>query len=245
MPPWHADPAHRPVLQRAAADRRRRRRRSHAGSRPARPKAIPSDLPPAPQYAEGWRIGTARRRAVRCRRTTRFPPPATIAYQYFEVPANFTEDRWIRRGSCARATAPCVHHVIVYARPPQPRRSRSTPPQPSSGRRAAAAAGVRRSPRAWTSRRGRPVARRCPRAAQAGLGPNDRPRPRGTGGSIGGYVPGNSTRVFPTARRCVCPGSSLVFQMHYTTTARRRPIGRGWAWSSRRSRRRSRSRRTR
>jgi hypothetical protein len=47
---------------------------------------------------------------------------------------------------------------------------------------------------------------------------NDRPRPRGVAGSIGGYVPGNSTRVFPegTAIR-LAAGSSLVFQMHYTT----------------------------
>ncbi len=48
--------------------------------------------------------------------------------------------------------------------------------------------------------------------------PNARPRPRGTAGSIGGYVPGNSTRNFPagTAVR-LAKGSSLVFQMHYTT----------------------------
>jgi hypothetical protein len=51
------------------------------------------------------------------------------------------------------------------------------------------------------------------------LGPNDRPRPRGTGTSIGGYVPGNSTRTFPEGTAMRLPaGSSLVFQMHYTTT---------------------------
>jgi hypothetical protein len=47
--------------------------------------------------------------------------------------------------------------------------------------------------------------------------PLDRPRPRGTGGSIGGYVPGNSYRVFDEGTAIRLPkGSSLVFQMHYT-----------------------------
>ena len=32
----------------------------------------------------------------RCRRTTRFLRPARCPYQYFEVPTNFTEDRWIQ-----------------------------------------------------------------------------------------------------------------------------------------------------
>jgi hypothetical protein len=51
--------------------------------------------------------------------------------------------------------------------------------------------------------------------------PNYRPSPRGVTGSIGGYVPGNSTRVFPDGLAIRLPkGSSLVFQMHYTTIGR-------------------------
>ena len=60
--------------------------------------------------------------------------------------------------------------------------------------------------------------RRLPEAQRKAPGPNDRLRPRGTGPSIGGYVPGNSTRVFPEGTAMRLPaGASLVFQMHYTT----------------------------
>jgi hypothetical protein len=60
---------------------------------------------------------------------------------------------------------------------------------------------------------GRPL----PENQRKPLGPNDRPRPRGVGPSIGGYVPGNSWRVLPAGVAIRLPaGSSLVFQMHYT-----------------------------
>jgi hypothetical protein len=64
---------------------------------------------------------------------------------------------------------------------------------------------------------GRPL----PEDQRKPLPDNYRPRPRGTAGSIGGYVPGNSTRVFPEGTAMRLPkGSSLVFQMHYTTTGK-------------------------
>jgi hypothetical protein len=50
-------------------------------------------------------------------------------------------------------------------------------------------------------------------------GPNDRPRLRGTGPSIGGYVPGNAVRRFPDGMAMRLPaGHSIVLQMHYTPT---------------------------
>jgi hypothetical protein len=52
-------------------------------------------------------------------------------------------------------------------------------------------------------------------------GPNDRPAPRTLGPSIGAYVPGTSTRVFPAGTSArLAAGSTLVFQMHYTTTGK-------------------------
>jgi hypothetical protein len=50
---------------------------------------------------------------------------------------------------------------------------------------------------------------------------NDRPPIRGIGASIGGYVPGTSSRVFtPGTAMRIPAGSSFVFQMHYTTTGK-------------------------
>jgi len=53
------------------------------------------------------------------------------------------------------------------------------------------------------------------------LGPNDRPAPKMLGPSVGAYVPGTASRIYPldTAAR-LAAGSTLVFQMHYTTTGK-------------------------
>ena len=49
-------------------------------------------------------------------------------------------------------------------------------------------------------------------------GPNYRPRPAGSGPSMGGFSPGGSIREFPEGMALRLPaGHSLVFQMHYTT----------------------------
>jgi hypothetical protein len=146
-----------------------------------------------------------------------YPIPATgtVAYQYFEVPANFSEDRWITSWEMRPGNRAVVHHVIVYVRPPQ-----AAPAAPSQAPSTAAAARPRPAieladgmdiPAGQTGGRPLPNAQR---------NPADRPRPRGTAGSIGGYVPGNGTRVFPDGTAMRLPaGASLVFQMHYT------PIG--------------------
>jgi hypothetical protein len=58
---------------------------------------------------------------------------------------------------------------------------------------------------------------KLPPEKQKPLGPNDRPAPKVLGASIGGYVPGQPTFVYPpgTAVR-VAAGSVLTLQMHYT-----------------------------
>ena len=49
-----------------------------------------------------------------------YPIPATgtIAYQYFEVPTNFAEDRWVQAFEVRPGNRAVVHHVSVYVRPP-------------------------------------------------------------------------------------------------------------------------------
>src|SRR5262249_45840834 len=66
---------------------------------------------------------------------------------------------------------------------------------------------------------GQPGGRSLPADQKKPLSPNDRPAPKTLGPSIGAYVPGTSTRVYPanTATRLTA-GSTLVFQMHYTST---------------------------
>ena len=213
MPPWHADPAvghFRNERRLTDAEKATIARWVDAGA----PEGDPKDLPPAPQYADGWRIGTP---DVILQMQEDYPIPAAgeVPYLYFEVPANFGEDRWIKAWEMRPGNPRVVHHVIVYVRPPQTGPGAAALAQALGG-----AAAVRRPfsfadgmeiPAGQTGGRPLPPEQRKPLPA------NYRPRPRGTQGSIGGYVPGNSTRVFPDGMAMRLPkGSSLVFQMHYT-----------------------------
>jgi hypothetical protein len=69
------------------------------------------DLPPAPIYVEGWRLGRpdivvdiGRDFAVK---------PGQDAYEHFVVPANFTEGKWVRAAEIRPGNRKVVHHVHV------------------------------------------------------------------------------------------------------------------------------------
>jgi len=227
MPPWHADPAigHFKNARRLTdAQKATIVEWVNAGA----PEGDPKDLPEAPRYADGWTIGQP---DVILSMQEDYPIPATgtVPYVYFEVPANFAEDRWIQAWEMRPGNRRVVHHVIVSVRPPQANAAAEQPVAAvAAGQRGqgAQASGAPRPQPLFTfgdgmdipagQTGGRPLPpdqRRLPSAM-------DRPRPRGTGGSIGGYVPGNSSRILPSGTAIRLPkGSSLVFQVHYT------PIG--------------------
>src|SRR5262245_62309968 len=117
MPPWHADPAHGEFLN----DRRLSQGDKdtivnwvNAGA----PEGNATDLPAQPVYPDGWAIGKP---DAIFALAEEYPVPAsgTIDYKYFEVPTNFTEDKWIQAFEVKPGEASVVHHVIVYARPAQ------------------------------------------------------------------------------------------------------------------------------
>jgi len=219
MPPWHADPAvGRFANERRLTDAEKSTILGWANG--GAPEGDPNDLPEAPTYADGWSIGQP---DVILSMQEDYPIPATgtVAYQYFEVPANFDEDRWIKAWEMRPGHRAAVHHVIVSVRPPQP-----VVLAVADQLRAQAAGNAPRPQPLFTMAEGMEIppgqtgGRQIPESQRKPPGPHDRPRPRGVGASIGGYVPGNSWRVLPegTAIRLL-KGSSLVFQMHYT------PIG--------------------
>jgi hypothetical protein len=211
MPPWHADPATGEFLNDRrldAADKQTILEWVAAGAA----EGDPADLPAQPQYADGWLIGQPDA-VLSMLEDYPIPASGTIAYQYFEVPTSFTEDRWIQAFEVRPGNRAVVHHVIVYTRPPAPATASRPPAQ--AGRRPAPlftfAAGME-IPAGQTGGPELPPDQRKPR------GPDDRPAPKTLGPSIGAYVPGNSTRVYRpgTAARLVA-GSTVIFQMHYTT----------------------------
>jgi copper type II ascorbate-dependent monooxygenase-like protein len=126
MPPWHAV-GPRGVFKNdrrlSDADKNTIIRWIDAGAKPGNLKK----LPPRPEYPTLWSIGTP---DVVLSMDQEFAVPATgtIEYQYFEVPTNFTEDKWIQAYEIMPGSRPVVHHVQVYARmPPAPPRPPGSP----------------------------------------------------------------------------------------------------------------------
>jgi hypothetical protein len=212
MPPWHADPSIGQFVNErrlTAAQKATIQAWVAAGA----PEGLAADLPTAPTYPSGWRIGVPDA-VLTMQEDYPIPATGTVPYQYFEVPTNFAEDRWIQSWELRPGNRAVVHHVIVYTRPPQAAQAQGRP-QPAAGVRPLPVFTLAEGMEIPAGQTGGPP---LPEGERKALGPNDRPRPRGTGPSIGGYVPGNSTRVFPAGTAMRLPaGSTLVFQMHYTT----------------------------
>jgi len=116
MPPWHPDPS----FGHWSNDRRMSQKEIDAivawvdaGAKEGNPK----DLPPMPKFPSGWQIGEP---DVIFQMPTEFTVPAegAIPYQYFRVPTNFKEDRYIHAMEARAGNLSVVHHIVVYVREP-------------------------------------------------------------------------------------------------------------------------------
>jgi hypothetical protein len=200
MPPWHADRQYgsfrnEQSLTQAEIDTIVKWVNANA------PEGDPSRMPALPKFPEGWQIGTP---DVVFAMPTTYAIPATgeIAYQYFEVPTNFTEDRWMQAGEVRAGDRAHVHHIIVYVKEPNPTPRPSVMTNRPITSAAPAAAVAPPAPR--------PAAAR----PQAGASPVAR-----TGDQmLVNWAVGEDAPVFlPGMAKRIPKGSSLVFQVHYTT----------------------------
>jgi hypothetical protein len=214
MPPWHADPAHgtfRNDLRLSDREIDTIVKWVDGGAR----EGDPSALPQLPKFPEGWQIG--RPDAVfEMAQDYDVPAAGEIAYQYFEVPTNFTEDKWMQAGEVRAGDRSHVHHIIVYVREPgrtvRPNVVTVRPivntaaPQPATpalGERIAAAAETTAQ---------RPVV-----AAAQGAG-----RPPGGGDAmLVNWAVGEDAPIhLPGTAKRIPAGSTLIFQVHYTTNGK-------------------------
>jgi len=212
MPPWHADPAHGEFLN----DRRlsdAERGVVVAWANGGAPEGDVKDLPAPPTYTTEWMIGQPD--AVFSMQED-YPVPAdgTVSYQYFTVPTNTTEDKWIQAMEVRAGDPKVLHHVIVYAATPAPATPPPTAEQPPAQRPTPLfvfAEGTTNIPPGQTG--GPPL----PPEQRKAPGPNDRLPPRRMGPAIGGFAPGQFMRVYQDGTAMKLPaGATLIFQMHYT-----------------------------
>ena len=191
MPPWHADAPHGTFVNErrlTEAERDTIKRWANGGA----PKGDPKDMPPAPAFAEGWAVGTPDV-VFEMAEPYSLPAEGTIQYEYFYIPSNFTEPKWVKSIEVRPGNREVVHHVLVYYRAaPDLQRTGVFRPNPETSRMPQERTpGIRNSP------------------ARQGLPPRR---------LLATYAPGTAFQVAPegTAFRLEA-GGIIELQMHYTT----------------------------
>ena len=191
MPPWHADAPHGSFLnERRLTDGEKDTIVKWANG--GAPKGEDKDMPALPPLTDGWSLGKPDA-VFEMEKPYELPAEGTIQYEYFYLPTNFTEPKWVKSIEIRPGNREVVHHVLVYYRSqPDLQRAPVLRQNPELARTPAERAeGVRNSP----ARRDLPPRR-----------------------LLATYAPGTSFQLAPegTAFRLE-PGGIIELQMHYTT----------------------------
>ena len=203
MPPWHADPD----VGRFSNERRLTPAEKDTLVRWAdggAPEGDPVRLPPVPVFANGWQFGEPDV-VIRMSESFEVPADGEVAYQYFSVPTNLTEDTWVQAIEVRAGDRSVVHHILVYVKDPTGARpGRAFRDIPVDERYKAI------------------VERNRKRAEEANLvAVNVRASRRGPGVLIGTMAPGTNPMAFESGMALRIPkGAELVFQVHYAASGK-------------------------
>jgi hypothetical protein len=208
MPPWHADKTHGQFANDRSLGEDEKSvllRWANNGA----PKGDEKDLPPMPKYVDGWSLGQPDA-VIQMPVDYKVPADGFVEYEYFEIPTNFTEDKWVQGIEVRPGARAVVHHVIVTARPAQPERR----------------------PGGFTFARGMDIPKGETGAGVDAGGAKSEdtshgkrqglfPAPQRLGVFIGGFAPGTSAYRFePGSAVLIRAGATIVLQMHYTTNGK-------------------------
>jgi hypothetical protein len=207
MPPWHADPhfgefSNNRTLTQAEIDT------ILAWVDGGAAEGNAKDLPPSPKFAEGWNIN-APDAIIPIPEEYTYKPGAD-EYQYFDVPTNFTEDKYVTMAEARPGNRKIVHHIIAFIVPPgAPNMGKMT----AEERYKAMEAQLKNSPfyRDGFLMRMKPDQP----VEDDGCGPNAR---RGGGDNLlVGYAPGRNADIYaPGTARKIPAGATIRFQIHYS-----------------------------
>src|SRR5262249_21338305 len=124
MPPWHADPH----TGQWANDRHLAQKEIEtivAWVDQGVWEGEPRDLPPQPEFVDGWTIGKPDL-------VLTMPEEFTLEasgpddYQYFQIDPKFTEDKYVQMAEARPGNRKIVHHIAAFIQPP-PKDARSSP----------------------------------------------------------------------------------------------------------------------
>jgi hypothetical protein len=112
MPPWHADAPHGTFENErrlSASDKAIIARWVDAGAL----EGDPRDLPALPALVDGWRIGTPDA-VFEMQEDYAVPASGTVEYEYFYIPTNFTETKWLQAIEVRPGNRAVVHHALAF-----------------------------------------------------------------------------------------------------------------------------------
>jgi hypothetical protein len=115
MPPWHADPH----FGQWSNDRRLSNdqiQKIAAWVDHGAAEGNAADLPAAPTFPDGWSIGKPDV-VFQIAEETTLDATGPDEYQYFDVPTNFTEDKYIQMAEARPGNRKIVHHIIAFTVP--------------------------------------------------------------------------------------------------------------------------------
>jgi hypothetical protein len=114
MPPWHAAAPKGTFLnERGLTDQEKET--LLAWVRAGAPKGDMKDMPKAPTYPDGWSIGTPDV-VLEMPESYKVPADGVIEYEYFYIPTNFTEAKWIQAIEIRPGNREVVHHALAFYR---------------------------------------------------------------------------------------------------------------------------------
>ncbi len=193
MPPWHADaPAGTFENERKLTDEEKKTLLAWVAG--GAPKGNANDMPPTPEYPEGWTIGKPDA-IFAMQEDYKVPAEGTIQYEYFYIPTNFTEPKWVKAIEVRPGNRSVVHHVLVqYKVKPDMVRTPVLKADPEKSRMPPSTPGIHSSPRRDDGVPSRLLAT---------------------------YAPGTNPQVFrPGTALRLEAGGVIQLQIHYTATGK-------------------------
>jgi len=200
MPPWHAEaPAGTFLNERQLTSTEKGILVRWASN--GAPEGDPKDMPPVPSFPTGWTIGTPDA-IFTMAKPYDVPASGEIAYQFVQIPTNFTEDKWAQAIEIRPGVRSVVHHVLVFASEPG-----GTPRQQPFVQRPGGG-------------NGRGAAQVAP-ALAAALRGRAQNAATNRGPLIATTAPGTNAQLFqPGKAMRIKAGSILTLQIHYTATGK-------------------------
>lgn len=111
MPPWFADPAIGHFSNDPSLNESEKHTIIEWVDQGAK-EGDPSDLPPTPSYADGWRIGKPDA-VIQMAQEYQLKTTLRDEYMYFTVPTNFSQGHWVQAVELRPGNRKVVHHAHV------------------------------------------------------------------------------------------------------------------------------------